>query len=206
MVIEQIAREGVLKASRESLGLSPSAAPMDDPLLTAMLRRAAAIHCPCSPLTIINSVLDALQYLVEDDSSIEERLADLTDKLIVTGDLLELNQVTTDDPDVKGTWLFAVPPSFVARPDGTIFLLGLATDEVTRCPPPLPRTLCMKESCAYLSRKHLRTRLQSCVTSAGWSFRRQPGLRPLGAKLPHRCAISCCASWRSNRPAVPSPI
>ncbi len=137
MVIEQISREGVLKASRESLGLSPSAGSMDDPLLAALLRRAAAILCPCSPATIINSVLDALQYLVEDRSTIEERLADLTDKLIVTGDLLELNQVTTDDPDVKGTWLFAAPPSFVARPDGTIFLLGLATDEVT----PLPASL-----------------------------------------------------------------
>lgn len=137
MVIEQISRAGVLKASRESLGLSPSAGSIDDPLLAAMLRRAAAIFCPCSPATIINSVLDALQYLVEDRSSIEERLADLTDKLIVTGDLLELNQVTTDDPDVKGTWLFAAPPSFVARPDGTIFLLGLATDEVT----PLPASL-----------------------------------------------------------------
>ena len=66
MVIEQISREGVLQASRESLGLSPSAGPMDDPLLAAMLRRAAGILCPCSPATIINSVLDALQYLVED--------------------------------------------------------------------------------------------------------------------------------------------
>jgi hypothetical protein len=137
MVIEQISREGVLQASRESLGLSPSAGPLDDPFLAAMLRRAAAILCPCSPATIINSVLDTLQYLVEDRSSVEDRLADLTDKLVVTGDLLELNQVTTDDPDVKGTWLFAAPPSFVARPDGTIFLLGLATDEVT----PLPASL-----------------------------------------------------------------
>jgi hypothetical protein len=134
MVIEQISREGVLNASRETLGLSPSVFPIDDPLLAALLRRAAAILCPCSPATIINSVLDALQYLVEDRSSVEDRLADLTDKLVVTGDLLELNQVTTDDPDVKGTWLFAAPPSFVARPDGTIFLLGLATDEVTPLP------------------------------------------------------------------------
>ncbi len=141
MVIEQISRAGVLQASRESLGLSPSVGPVDDPLLAAMLRRAAAILCPCAPATIINSVLDALQCLVEDGSTIEDRLADLTDKLIVTGDLLELNQVTTDDPDVKGTWLFAAPPSFVARPDGTIFLLGLATDEVT----PLPASLAQNE-------------------------------------------------------------
>ena len=137
MVIEQISREGVLKVSRENLGLSAAAGPIDDPLLAALLRRAAAILCPCSPATLINSVLDALQYLVEDRIAIEERLADLTDKLIVIGDLLELNQVTTDDPEVKGTWLFAAPPSFVARPDGTIFLLGLTTDEVT----PLPASL-----------------------------------------------------------------
>jgi hypothetical protein len=137
MVIDQISREGVLKASRESLGLSPSAGPIDDPLLAALLRRAAGILCPCSPPTIITSVLDALQYLVEDRIATEERLADLTDKLVVIGDLLELNQVTTDDPDVKSTWLFAAPPSFVARPDGTIFLLGIAADEVT----PLPASL-----------------------------------------------------------------
>jgi len=137
MVIEQISQEGVLKVSRENLGLSAADGPIDDPLLAALLRRTAAILCPCSPATLINSVLDALQYLVEDRIAIEERLADLTDKLIVTGDLLELNQVTTDDPEVKGTWLFAAPPSFVARADGTIFLLGLATDEVT----PLPASL-----------------------------------------------------------------
>ena len=41
MVIEPISREGVLKVSRESLGLSPSTAPADDELLAALLRRAA---------------------------------------------------------------------------------------------------------------------------------------------------------------------
>ena len=58
MVIEQISREGVLKASRESLGLSPSAGPIDDPLLAALLRRAAGILCPCSASTMIASVLE----------------------------------------------------------------------------------------------------------------------------------------------------
>jgi hypothetical protein len=137
MVIEQISREGVLKASRESLGLSPSQGPMDDPFLAALLRRAAGILCPCSASTIIASVMEGLQYLVEDRDATERQLADLTEMLIVTGDLLELNQVTTDDPAVRSTWLFAAPPSFVARPDGTIFLLGIVADEVT----PLPTSL-----------------------------------------------------------------
>ena len=110
---------------------------MDDPFLAALLRRAAGILCPCSASTMIASVMEGLQYLVEDRDATERQLADLTEMLIVTGDLLELNQVTTDDPDVKSTWLFAAPPSFVARPDGTIFLLGIVADEVT----PLPASL-----------------------------------------------------------------
>jgi len=137
MVIEQVSREGVLKAARESLGLPMAVGPIEDALLAALLRRAAGILCPCSPSTLVASVLEALQYLVEDNNATEDKLVDLTDKLIVTGDLLELNQVTTDDPNVKSTWVFAAPPSFVLRPDGTIFLLGIVPDEVT----PLPASL-----------------------------------------------------------------
>jgi hypothetical protein len=54
--------------------------------------------------------------------------------LSVGGDLLELNQVTTDDPDVKGTWLFAAPPSYVVRPNGSIFLAGIVADRDTYLP------------------------------------------------------------------------
>ncbi len=134
MVIEQITREGVLKATRESLGLSPSSAPADDSLLAALIRRAAGILCPCSPANLITFVLDGLRYITDDRSATEEELADLIDKLMVTGDLLELNQVTTDDPDVKSTWVFAAPPSFVVRPDGTFFLLGIVPDHITPLP------------------------------------------------------------------------
>jgi hypothetical protein len=66
-----------------------------------------------------------------------ERIDAAAEALIIGGDLLELNQVTTDDPDVKGTWVFLAPPGFVVRPDGSIFLLGVAPDEIT----PLPASL-----------------------------------------------------------------
>jgi hypothetical protein len=140
MVIEQVSLEGILKATRESLGLSVASGPIDDALLAALLRRAGGILCPCSPSTIVASVMEGLEYLVEDKNATEKRLADLTDKLIVTGDLLELNQVTTDDPKIKGTWVFAAPPSFVARPDGNILLFGIVPDEVT----PLPASLALR--------------------------------------------------------------
>jgi hypothetical protein len=48
MVIEQISQEGVLKVSRENLGLSAADGPIDDPLLAALLRRTAAILCNTS--------------------------------------------------------------------------------------------------------------------------------------------------------------
>ena len=137
MVIEAITAEGVVRLSRESLGLSASGAVAGDEFLAALLRRAAAILCPCSPATLTAFVSDGLQYVVEDRTLVEERLTDLVEKLLVTGDLLELNQVTTDDPDVKSTWVFAAPPSFVARRDGTFFLLGIVPDHIT----PLPASL-----------------------------------------------------------------
>ena len=61
----------------------------------------------------------------------------LLEALIIGGDLLELNQVTTDDPDAKGTWVFSAPPGFVVRPGGSIFLVGIVPDETT----PLPVSL-----------------------------------------------------------------
>lgn len=136
MVIEQISAHSVLDIARHSLGLSATGT-MDEPFLAALLRRAAGFLCPCSPATLVSSVVEGLQYLGDDASDMDRKLAELGEKLIVVGDLLELNQVTIDDPDVPSTFVFAAPPTFVARPDGTIFLLGVVPDVVT----PLPSSL-----------------------------------------------------------------
>ncbi|MGA2877650.1 MAG: hypothetical protein ABSG13_01735 [Bryobacteraceae bacterium] len=168
MVIEESSREGVLRTSRESLGLSAADADLiDDPMLAALLRRAAGILCPCAPSTIIASVLEGLQYLVEDGDLTEKRLADLADRLIISGDLLELNQVTTDDPTVRGTWVFAAPPSFVERPDGSIFLLGIVPDEVT----PLPASLAARivhEGLLRVLTPEPSANLRSVLRDLGW--------------------------------------
>lgn len=139
MVITEISAAEVLRCSREALGLQAlSADAIDDTLLAASLRRAAGILCPCSPNTLVTAVLESLQYLFEgSDNDMEERITDTVEALIIGGDLLELNQVTTDDPDAKGTWVFSAPPGFVARPGGNVFLVGIAPDEIT----PLPVSL-----------------------------------------------------------------
>ena len=167
-MIEQISTDGVLRTIRESLGIfTGSENLLDDATLAALLRRSGGILCPCAPSTLVASVLDGLQYLTEDGDAIKQRLTDLTDRLIISGDLLELNQVTTDDPAVKGTWVFAAPPSFVQRPDGSIFLLGVVPDEAT----PLPASLSNRvtnEGLLRVLRSEPLEDLQSVLGGLGW--------------------------------------
>lgn len=138
MVITEISRDEVLKAGREMLGLSAlSESFTDDTMLAALLRRAAGILCPCSPSTLAAAVLEGLQYVISETTVVAKRLSAVTEGLIISGDLLELSQVTIDDPAVKGTWVFAAPPSFVERNSGSVFVIGIAKDEAT----PLPASL-----------------------------------------------------------------
>jgi len=141
MVIVEVSKKEILTITCETLGLSATSdGIIDDAVLAALLRRAAGILCPCSPATLIAAVLESLQYLIEDHPQMKDRLTSSAEGLLIGGDLLELNQVTIDDPAVKGTWVFAAPPSFVVRPGGSIFLIGIVPDE----PTPLPATLNMR--------------------------------------------------------------
>jgi len=135
-MITQLSVNDVLRISREQLGI-PASPAIDDTLRAALLRRAASIHCPCSLSTLTAAVRESLAYLTDADSELEEQINAAAEGLIVTGDLLELSQVTVDDPNAKGSWVFSAPPGFIVRPGGSIFLIGIVPDEAT----PLPASL-----------------------------------------------------------------
>lgn len=137
MVITEVSATEVISSSREALGLAATASGIDETMLAASLRRAAGSNCPCSLSTLVAAVRESLQFLSSDTDAIAERVAAAAESLVVGGDLLELNQATTDDPGAKGTWVFLAPPSFVVRPSGNIFLIGIVPDE----PTPLPASL-----------------------------------------------------------------
>ena len=139
VVIEKISPEQVLRDSRALLGLPDSGALLDESMFAASVRRAAGIHCPCSRATLVSAIEDALQYLTSDDG-IQERVGDTVEGLIIGGDLLELSNVATDDPDVKGTWVFPAPPGFVVRRSGSAFILGVLPDEAS----PLPSSMSVR--------------------------------------------------------------
>ena len=138
MAILEISQFEVLDRTRTALGLPPlSTATLDEPLIAALLRRAAAILCPCSAATLTASVIDSLFALTE-ENTIAATVERVLDSLVVYGDLLELHQVTTDDALAKGTWIFAAPPTFVARSGSRArFLVGVPADDAS----PLPDSL-----------------------------------------------------------------
>jgi hypothetical protein len=80
-----------------------------------------------------NAVTKSLKHLV-DEENFDERIEEAIEALMSGGDLLELSHATTDDPAVRGTWLFAAPPGFIVRPSGSIFLVGVVSDQDTYLP------------------------------------------------------------------------
>lgn len=137
MALEEVKPGEVLAISRFTLGLPPQVEgdsdAVDDIFLAALLRHSAGFLCPCSAATLRSAAMDSLQYLVVDEN-LANRIEDIIETLTIGGDLLELSQATTDDPAVRGTWLFAAPPSYVVRPSGDIFLTGIVADQDTYLP------------------------------------------------------------------------
>jgi hypothetical protein len=138
MVIAAIEPADLLTSLRSGLVLPlPEDPTVDIPLIAALARRAAGILCPCSRATLATTVSDSLKFLVDDPALLGEQIDAVIEGLLVGGDLLELNQVAYDDPATKSTWVFAAPPSFVDRKNGSLFLLGIPPDEQI----PLPQQL-----------------------------------------------------------------
>ena len=134
-MIERISPIDVLADSRETLGLpATSAQTIDAPLLAALLRRTAGFHCPCSRVTLRASVLECTRHLSGELDSTSDRIDDAIEALIVGGDLLELSDVTTNDPEVRGTWVFPAPPGFVIRRSDAAYLFGIVPDQDTYLP------------------------------------------------------------------------
>ena len=134
-MIARVSATEVLAGCRHTLGMhGDQDVALDDVLLAALARRSAGIHCPCSRATLRASLLECMEGLPTSYDSLPEAVDDAIEALIVSGDLLELADVVIDDSEVRQTWVFAAPPSFVVRPSGSIFLLGIVPDQDTFLP------------------------------------------------------------------------
>lgn len=137
MVITRVSPIDLIRSMATSLGLDAADARLDsDSLLAALVRRIAGSLCPCSPATLASAVCDSLQSLTQ-APRLKDQVDDVIESLLVMGDLLELSQVTIDNAEVRGTWVFIAPPSFVERPNKGVLMTGISADETT----PLPSSL-----------------------------------------------------------------
>jgi len=134
MAITAINRNDVLRHSRQALGLPHQEPTLDEPMLAACLRRAAAIFCPCARATLVAAVRESLEYITDDSDNGQHALELALEGLVVIGDLLELDQVALNAAEPKSSWVFSAPPGFIARPDGTVFVIGIVADEVSPLP------------------------------------------------------------------------
>ena len=134
-MIERISTTEVLADCRRILGMpSSQEVTLDDATLAGLGRRSAGIHCPCSRATLRASLLECTRGLPAAYDSLPEAVDEVIESLIVGGDLLELNDVVTEDSDVRQTWVFAAPPGFVERPSGSVFLFGVVPDQDSLLP------------------------------------------------------------------------
>lgn len=134
-MIARVTASDVLTDCRSTVGiLGDQDAALDDVLLANLVRRSAGIHCPCSRATLRASLLECLHGLPTGYDSLSDAIEDAIEALILGGDLLELADVVIDDSEVRQTWVFAAPPSFVVRPSGSVFLFGIVPDQDTFLP------------------------------------------------------------------------
>ena len=134
-MIARITAAEVLSDCRRTVGMQNGAdVELDDALLATLARRSAGILCPCSRATLSASLIECTHGLPTSYDLLPDAIDDAIEALIVGGDLLELADVVIDDSEVKQTWVFAAPPSFVVRPSGSLFLIGIVADQDTFLP------------------------------------------------------------------------
>lgn len=134
-MITKVSAAEVLAGCRRTLDIpDDQETGLNEVMLAALTRRSAGIHCPCSRATLRASVVECTRALPAGYESLPDAADEAIEALIVGGDLLELNDVVTEDSDVAQTWVFAAPPGFVLRPSGSAFLFGVVPDQDTFLP------------------------------------------------------------------------
>jgi hypothetical protein len=116
------------------LGLNPSVLELTSTAaIAALLRRAASLHCPCAPATLVRDVIQPIRGLVDDLDATKTMVEETLDAVVGNGDVMEHRNV---DPDTgrSATLLYSAPPSFVTRKSGSVMLLGIVPDHLSALP------------------------------------------------------------------------
>ncbi len=129
MVMRQLSPEKMCRQKVVELGLDPNRFELTSiEAIAAAIRRAAAFLCPCTASSMIRSIVNPLQGLVDDLDSLKFNVKQTLNAMTSQGDLLELEEFDVDSSK-KSTLLFAAPAAFIPRDTGTQILVGISGDE-----------------------------------------------------------------------------
>lgn len=137
MVMKELSASGVHEAVTAGFDLDAEALDMETvEVISASLRRAAGLLCPCTHNTLVSAVAETCIGLVPKHGAFKENVTDTLNAIIAHGDLFELQDVGQGTHSHVRSVIYLVPPSFVRRHNGTVLLLGVLPDNI----PILPRT------------------------------------------------------------------
>jgi hypothetical protein len=129
-VIHRIARSLGFQAPELVEGLIPE-------VVAQALRRAVHILAPCGKHELENAILESFSGLGYAREELAPVVEQTLEELIVYGDILEMRDADDNHWSRSGLVLRPAPPSFIARKNGSIVVIGVAGDEITPFTPDL---------------------------------------------------------------------
>ena len=113
----------------EELGLDAAALDLASiEAIAGALRRGASFLCPCPASRLIRGVVEPLRGLVADLRAVRDLVEETLEAMVAYGDFLELPEVAGLAGSGGATLLYAAPPGFVARENGTVLLFGVPSE------------------------------------------------------------------------------
>jgi hypothetical protein len=128
--IHRVARSLGFEAPALAEGLKPE-------VIAQALRRAVHILAPCGKHELENAILESFAGLGHVREELALVVEQTLEELIIYGDILEMRNADDDHWRRSALVLRPAPPSFIARKNGSIVVIGVAGDEITPFTPEL---------------------------------------------------------------------
>lgn len=151
MELKLLTRETLLASTARQLGLVVADVSFDAPpsaFIASALRRIAVTNCPCPREALVACAVDAFTGFGEVET-IELRVREVLDNLVIVGDLLELGGSTSLPGVIADDWLYCAPPSFVIR-DESLLLLGIEPEDQASLPAALRARVVRQRELRYI--------------------------------------------------------
>jgi hypothetical protein len=126
-------QQAVASAARSLfVASSEHADTLTNELIAQALRRGVYILAPCASHELVRAVTQSFVGIGVEKEQLAERVDALLEDLIAYGDILEMRRALEDAWTASNAFLLRpAPPSFVARRNSSIAILGVAGDQIT---------------------------------------------------------------------------